>query len=196
MSDTKHITITRGIMASIDDIWDAPVTPRHNDTDDDEVQVQRPFKRQKQALFLSDSEDEGGGMRRGVVKAPPVANDPGIDHDVEALFADAENDEGLSFKKTEDLDVAAMEREAQERHSRPLTLHPIMPSSSPTRENGTSGDASRGQKIDKAKDTQKRARPAPLNESLLLGPTGFPELISLVKDFKVKGKGREVCLSC
>jgi len=180
-------------MASLDNIWDAPVSPqitRRIDTDTDDDKVQRPHKRQKQALFLSDSEDEGGGMSHNVKAAP----DPGIDNDVEALFEDAENDEGLSFKRTGDLDMAAMEREAQERHLKPLTPHPIMPSSSPTRKNGPSGDASRGSKIDKGNTIQKRIRPVPLNESLLLGPTGFPELISLVKDFKVKGKGREVCL--
>jgi len=152
-------------------------------------------------LFLSDSEDEGGdeggdssGMRHNVVKAVPVVNDHGIDNDVEALFEDAENDAGLSFKRTGDLDMAAMEREAQERHLKPLTPHSVVPSRLPTRNNGPSGDASRGSKIDKGNTTQKRIRPVPLNESLLLGPTGFPELISLVKDFKVKGKGREVCL--
>jgi len=184
-------------MASLDDIWDAPVSPqttRRIDTDADDDKVQRPHKRQKQALFLSDSEDEGSGMRHNVVKAAPVVNDPGIDNDVEALFEDAENDEGLSFKRTGDLDMAAMEREAQERHLKPLAPHSIIPSSSLTRNNGPSGDASRDSKIDKGNTTQKRIRPVPLNESLLLGPTGFPELISLVKDFKVKGKGREVCL--
>lgn len=191
-------------MASIDDIWDTPVTPssprtpRHLDTDNDDVEVQRPSKRQKQALFLSDSEDEGGGggvMRRGVVKAPPPVIDSGMDVDVEAMFADAENDEALSFKKIDDLDVAAMEREAEERHRRslPLTPHPVMPSSSPVRDDGTTGNGAGGSKNDKgkSKDTKKRARPVPLNENLLLGPTGFPELISQVKDFKLKGKGRE-----
>lgn len=187
-------------MASLDDIWDAPVSPqttRHIDTETDDDKVQRPHKRQKQALFLSDSEDEGGdgsGMRHNVVKAVPAVNDPGIDNDVEALFEDAENDEGLSFKRTGDLDMAAMEREAQERHLKPLTTHPVMPLSSLTRNNGPSGDASRGSKTDQGNTTQKRIRPVPLNESLLLGPTGFPQLIYLVKDFKVKGKGREVCL--
>ncbi|KXN86878.1 Chromosome segregation in meiosis protein 3 [Leucoagaricus sp. SymC.cos] len=194
-------------MASIDDIWDAPVapnspkTPRHLDIDDgdDEAQVQRPAKRQKQALFLSDSEDEGedeGRVKRGIIKAPPPAANPGMDEDVEALFADAENDAALSFKRIGDLDVAAMEREAEERHRRalPLTPHPVMPSSSPARDGGTAGNGAGGSKNDKekGKDTKKRPRPVPLNENLLLGPTGFPDLISQIKDFKVRGKGREL----
>ncbi|KAJ3564055.1 hypothetical protein NP233_g8545 [Leucocoprinus birnbaumii] len=193
-------------MASIDDIWDAPVTPnspktpRLLDRDDDEVEVQRPSKRQKQALFLSDSEDEAGEssrIGRSVVRAPPPVTGPGMDDDVEAMFADAEKDEGLSFKRIGDLDLAAMEREAEERHRRPLPLtpHPVMPSSSPARDDGTSGNGAGGSKNDKGKEAKKRARPVPLNETLLLGPTGFPELISQVKDFKVKGKGREVALS-
>lgn len=192
-------------MASIDDIWDAPVTPnspktpRHLDTDDHDVELQRPSKRQKQALFLSDSEDEGkngSGMRRGVVEAPAPVNDPGMDDDVEAMFADAENDEGLSFRKIGDLDVAAMEREAEEKHRRatPLTPHPVMPSRSPTRDGNITGNGSGSSHNNKGKgkDEKKRARPVPLNENLLLGPTGFPDLVSQVKDFKVKGKGREV----
>lgn len=204
----KYGKITRTLMASLDDIWDAPVTPsspktpRHLDADDDEAEVQRPTKRQKQALFLSDSEDEGGGsgaMRRGVVTAPPPAVSGGMDDDVEALFADAENDEGLSFKRIGDLDVAALEREAEERHRRamPLTPHPVVPSSSPPRDveagrTGAGGAQGNDKDKGKGKDTKKRPRPVPLNENLLLGPTGFPDLISQLKDFKVKGKGREV----
>lgn len=195
-------------MSSIDHISNPPVTPhspktpRQLDTDDDEAELQRPAKRQKPALFLSDSDDDGAGsaIRRGVVKAPPPAADPGIDQDVEALFADAENDEALSFKRIGDLDVAAMEKEAEERHRRamPLTPHPVMPSSSPARDDGTMGNSAGGSKgtdkdKGKEKESKKRPRPVPLNENLLLGPTGFPDLISQLKDFKVKGKGREVC---
>lgn len=196
-------------MTSIDDIWDAPAaaisprTPRHLDTDDDEADLQRPTKRQKQVLFLSDSEEEGDQsvMRRDVVKAPPPAVNPNIDGDLEAMFADAENDDGLSFKGFGDLDVAAMEREAEERHRRPppLTPHPIMPSSSPAQGNSTfgktPGDSQNAKEKNKGNDANKRARPPPLNENLLLGPTGFPELISQIKDFKLKGKGREVCVN-
>lgn len=195
-------------MTSIENIWDAPVTldspktPRHLDAEDDDEQVQRPAKRQKQALFLSDSEDEGGdggGMRRGVAKAPPPIVEGDMDNEVEALFADAENDDGLSFKRVGDLDVAAMEREAEARHRKntPLTPHPVLPSS-PAPNDGAQGGAtgeSRGNKDKgKGKEQQKRPRPVLLNENLLLGPTGFPDLISQVKDFKIKGKGREVLL--
>jgi replication fork protection complex subunit Csm3/Swi3 len=123
-----------------------------------------------------------------------------VDYDVEAMFLDAENDEGLSFKKIGDLDVGAMEREAEERHRRatPLTPHPVMPSSSPAREGGTSGNGAGGLQDNKGKgkDGKKRPRPVLLNENLLLGTTGFPDLISQVRNFKVKGKGREVPSPC
>lgn len=196
------------LMTSIENIWDAPVTlnsprtPRPLDAEDDDEQDQRPAKRQKQALFLSDSEDEGGdggGVRRSVPQASPRIVEGDIADDVEALFADAENDDGLSFKRIGDLDVAAMEKEAEARHRKntPLTPHPVLPSSSPAPNDGTNGNGggeSRGNKKDqgKGKEQQKRSRPVLLNENLLLGPTGFPDLISQVKDFKIKGKGREV----
>jgi replication fork protection complex subunit Csm3/Swi3 len=188
-------------MASLDEIWDAPVSstspkaPRQLDLDDDDALLEPPAKRQRQALFLSDSEDDdqpGASVPRGATRAPPRVVNPLVDEDVEALFADAENDEQLSFKRIGDLDIAAMEKEAEERHRRamPLTPHPVMPSSSPARDGeATATSGTKG----KEKEPIKRRKPLVLNENLLLGPTGFPDLISQLKDFKVKGKGHEVC---
>jgi replication fork protection complex subunit Csm3/Swi3 len=183
-------------MASFDDIRDAPVTsnspktPRQLDEDDDDdARLQPPAKRQRQTLFLSDSEADD---QPGAINAPPPVVNPPIDEDVEALFADAENDEQLSFNRIGDLDIAAMEKEAEERHRRamPLTPHLVMPSRSPTRD-GKATDT--GEMKGKEKEPIKRRKPLVLNENLLLGPTGFPDLISELKDFKVKGKGHEVC---
>ncbi|XP_006458081.1 hypothetical protein AGABI2DRAFT_115101 [Agaricus bisporus var. bisporus H97] len=65
-----------------------------------------------------------------------------------------------------------------------------MPSSSPARDGGATGTTNGIQ--GKEKEPNKPRKLVTLNENLLLGPTGFPDLISELKDFKVKGKGHEV----
>ncbi|KAG0707700.1 replication fork protection component Swi3-domain-containing protein [Suillus ampliporus] len=174
---------------SLDDIWDAPISPTravtpHSDT----VSSQ---KRPREALFLSDSdnEDEQPAPKRPTSSAPRP--------DVDALFADIDKDEleeedDLRYKPLAPaLDLEALRKQAAVKHA--LTPHQILASSSPPRDVGP-GEDDEGEKGNKGKgkeEKKERKKVPTLDEGMLVGATGFPQLIANVKDFRVKGKGHE-----
>jgi replication fork protection complex subunit Csm3/Swi3 len=165
----------------LDDIWDAPVSPARAVT---------PHKRPIETLFLSgsDNEDEQPAPKRPASSAPRP--------DVDALFADIDKDEDeeddLRYKPLAPaLDLEALHKQAAAKHV--LTPHQILPSSSPPRDVGLDEDDEGGDKKGKGKEGKKeRKKVATLDEASLVGATGFPQLITNIKDFKVKGKGHEV----
>ena len=185
-------------------IWDEPViqdSPNRAEKsrpidvleiEDDDDAPQRPKKRARQTLFYADSDDDdpGPSNTEALAKAPPP-----LDIDIDALFAD-DFEEEISRPLPTILDEGELTRQAEARYKKnlpPLTLHEILPSSSPTREQaGKNEKKGRG----KGKDDEKkvRRRQLRLDENLLLSPTGFPQLMKMTKDFKTKGKGHEVSL--
>ncbi|KAG6907359.1 hypothetical protein DXG01_009243 [Tephrocybe rancida] len=166
-------------MDSLDDIWDEPV---------DEAPAPRSTSAPREPLFLADSDDES-------VPRPPPQNVQDIDVDIDAMFAEVEEeDDPFNIKPlTSNLNTEALTRAAEARHKKSmpsLTPHAIM-SSSPPRD---MGDEQTTKKTggDKGKDGQKEKRkPMRLDEGRLLGPTGFPKLIKDTKNFRTKGKGHE-----
>ncbi|KAG1756716.1 Swi3-domain-containing protein [Suillus paluster] len=174
---------------SLDDIWDAPIVPTcavtlHSDTTS-------PQKRPRETLFLSDSddEDEQPAPKRPTSSAPRP--------DVDALFADIDKDEseeedGLRYKPLAPaLDLEALRKQAAAKHA--LTPHQILPSSSPPRDVGPNEDDEEGKdNKGKGKEGKKeRKKVTILDEESLVGAAGFPQLITNIKDFRVKGKGHE-----
>ncbi|KAG1891075.1 Swi3-domain-containing protein [Suillus subluteus] len=174
---------------SLDDIWDAPISPAravtpHSDT----VSSQ---KRPRETLFLSDSdnEDEQPAPKRPTSSAPRP--------DVDALFADIDNDDAeeeddLRYKPLAPaLDLETLRKQAEAKHA--LTPHQILPSSSPPRDLGPDEENEGGKdNKEKGKDGKKeRKKVVLLDETSLIGASGFPQLIQNIKDFKVKGKGHE-----
>ncbi|PPQ86868.1 hypothetical protein CVT25_012587 [Psilocybe cyanescens] len=185
---------------SLDSIWDEPIVQdspkRANKTqrgDDDDRTSRKPAKRPRQTLFLADSDDDVEvPASRTVQRAPPAQ-----DVDIDALFAefDDDDDDSMGFKPLPPrLNEAELTRQAEERarNTAPsYTPHQILPSSSPSRDTG-SPNKNKGSKDEKEKDEKKEPRRlAKLDENRLLGPSGFPQLIKMTKNFKIKGKGHE-----
>lgn len=167
--------------SNIDDIWDEPVA--HQD------EVEAPT-RSKRPLFLVESDDDDDDQApRRVARKPP----PQQDIDIDALFQDVDEEEFTSLPPA--LDIEAVRRRAEARHKQAapsLTPHEILPSSSPPRDTGDRREEGKTKGKDKEGDQKKeRRRPAQLNEGRLLGPSGFPQLIKDVKNFRIKGKGHE-----
>ena len=168
--------------SNIDDIWDEPVA--HQDDFEAPTRSKRP-------LFLveSDDDDDDQALHRVARKPPPQQ-----DIDIDALFQDVDEDEFTSLPPA--LDIEAVRRRAEARHKQaapPLTTHEILPSSSPPHDTGDRREEGKNKGKDKEGDQKKeRRRPAQLNEGRLLGPSGFPQLIKDVKNFRIKGKGHEV----
>ncbi|OJA08160.1 hypothetical protein AZE42_03595 [Rhizopogon vesiculosus] len=174
----------------LDDIWDAPVSPTRAITPHPDAVS--PQKRPIEALFLSgsDNEDEQPAPKRTASLAPRP--------DVDALFADIDKDEDededLRYKPLAPaLDLQALQKQAAAKHV--LTPHQILPSSSPPRDVRLDGDDEGNNTKGKGKDDKEgkkeRRKAATLDEACLVGATGFPSLITDIKDFKVKGKGHE-----
>ncbi|KAG2054647.1 Swi3-domain-containing protein [Suillus hirtellus] len=173
---------------SLDDIWDAPVSPTHAIAPhSDTVSSQ---KRPRETLFLSDSdnEDDRPAPKRPTNSAPRP--------DVDALFADIDNDDAgeeddLRYKPLAPaLDLEALRKQAEAKHA--LTPHQILPSSSPPRDLGPDEDDEGEKEKGKGKEGKKeRKKVVLLDETSLIGASGFPQLIQNIKDFKVKGKGHE-----
>ncbi|KDR81656.1 hypothetical protein GALMADRAFT_221522 [Galerina marginata CBS 339.88] len=186
--------------SSLDNIWDEPAVQnspkrldRAQDTEDDAEISHRPAKRPRQTLFLADSDDEVDISAVKVThKAPPAQ-----DVDIDALFAEFDDADDDLFKPLPPrVDEAELVRQAQARvrNMPALTPHEILPSSSPPRdtEDTTDNKKSGAKDKDKDKDEKKaRRRLVKLDENRLLGPNGFPQLIKMTKDFKIKGKGHE-----
>lgn len=183
-------------MDSLDDIWDLPVSssphPPHSpiEIDIDETDETKRITKQpsSESLFLADSDDERDDQ-------PPPSKKT-TDVDIDALFADLDDDE--AYKPLPSLDIEAIRREAriaQTKNALSLTPHAILPSSSPPRD--TAGGNDKGDERgghDDSKGPKPRKKRIVLGEARLLGPTGFPQLIKDTKNFNVKGRGHEVCL--
>ncbi|KJA27356.1 hypothetical protein HYPSUDRAFT_35226 [Hypholoma sublateritium FD-334 SS-4] len=181
-------------MASLDSIWDEPATEVSQVveiTSDDELSAPKASKRPRAALFLSDSDEDvdiAGPSRQA--RGAPVPPPPDID--IDALFADIDDDDLNLAPLPARIDEAAATREAEARHRRNMpasTLLEILPSGSPSRDNDGSPNK---RSEDKGNDEKKARRKIfKLDENRLLGPNGFPQLIKMTKDFRIKGKGHE-----
>ncbi|KAH9484213.1 Swi1-interacting protein swi3 [Psilocybe cubensis] len=188
----------------LDNIWDEPIlqdSPKRpksivNEDDSEEI-LPQPTKRPRQALFLADSDDDDVEVppSRVVQRAPPAQ-----DIDIDALFADIDNEEevGAFQPLAPRLSDAELARQAEERAKRdaplPFTPHQIIPSSSPQRDTGNPNrsNSKSGTMDDPDKQEKKERRKlAKLDENRLLSKSGFPELIRMTKDFRMKGKGHE-----
>ncbi|KAF9218318.1 Swi3-domain-containing protein [Gyrodon lividus] len=193
---------------SLDNIWDEPTPSSSEPTPVNDTSS--PIKRPR--LFLSDSDSDYERPPKRVTPAAPCELRPEID----ALFLDLDKDEetGMgSIMEEEDLrykplapalDLGKLAREAEARHARAkrsgaptLTPHQILPSSSPPPEGfGGNGmdkpveDAGKGKGGD-GEGKKERKKLAKLDETRLVGPEGFPQLIKDTKGFKPKGKGHE-----
>jgi replication fork protection complex subunit Csm3/Swi3 len=182
--------------SAIDSLWDDPVVeevPKRHKTpldDSDAEDYPRPTKRARQSLFLpggSDDEDAPTTSRRNARQQPEK------DIDIDAIFDGIDDIDDVAPLKVVNADELERQMEAQYRASRPaLGQHQILPSSSPGRDTGIGSKGKGKGKDDEDGEKKTKRRPMLLNEGLLLGPTGFPQLIKDVKDFKVKGKGHEV----
>ncbi|KAJ3501702.1 hypothetical protein NLJ89_g9221 [Agrocybe chaxingu] len=179
----------------MDDIWDQPVvqdSPKRTEIDDDDDAPQRPTKRSRQALFLADSDDDmnPGPSNRTVHKAPPAQ-----DMDIEALFDGIDDDDDPAFKPLPaSVNVEELTRQAEANYSKmpPLTPYQVMPGSSPSRDTADKDGSKNSKAKGKDGDEKKaRRRIVKLDENRLLGENGFPQLIKMTKDFKIKGKGHE-----
>lgn len=127
-------------------------------------------------------------------KAPPAQL---AAQDIDALF-DVEDDidEDMAFKPLPPaLNEEALRSEAEARYRRelpPLTPHQVLPTQPDTTEK-PGNDRQRTSKDNQSRDEKKeRRRLAKLDENRLLSPDGFPQLIKMTKDFRIKGKGHEV----
>ena len=183
-------------MASLDSIWDEPAAQVSQVVDipsDDEPSAPKPSKIPKAALFLSDSDEDvdmSGPSRQ--TDTAPVPPPPDID--IDALFADFDEEDLSLAPLPARIDEAAVTREAEARHRRNMpasTLPEILASGSPSRDNDDGSPDKRS--ADKGTEEKKaRRKMFKLDENRLLGPNGFPQLIKMTKDFRIKGKGHEV----
>ena len=131
-----------------------------------------------------------------------VSMDPTLDidkiqkcaQDIDALF-DIEDDidEEMAFKPLPPaLNEEELRSQAEARYRKelpPLTPHQTQLDT--TEKPGI--DRLHTSKDKQAKDEKKeRRRLAKLDENRLLSPNGFPQLMKMTKDFRIKGKGHEV----
>ncbi|PPQ63068.1 hypothetical protein CVT24_005923 [Panaeolus cyanescens] len=185
---------------------------------DDDVQIESPRqsfdnestgiddaslpRRSRQPLFLADSDEEMDVdvSERNVLRPPPP-NEIDID-DIFGDLGDLDED-FFTSNSSAPLDEEAMIREAEARIRKTTTLHEILPSSSPVRnmteermdkESTKTGKKTNDKSADSDEKKAKR-RVMKLDENRLLGPSGFPQLIKMTKDFKIKGKGHEAYLN-
>ena len=149
---------------------------------------ERPSKRPRQDLFLADSDDEIPTVKR----KDPTAQD------IDALFDDVEDDidQEMAFKPLPPaLNEEELRSQAEARYRKelpPLTPHQVLPTQLGSTEK-TGLDRPRTGKDSQAKDEKKeRRRLAKLDENRLLSRDGFPQLMKMTKDFRIKGKGHEV----
>jgi replication fork protection complex subunit Csm3/Swi3 len=170
-------------------ILDIDKTPKRIDRTNEESDdsEERPSKRPRQALFLSDSDDTNPSVKRKAPLAP----------DIDALF-DVEDDidEEMAFKPLPPaLNEEELRSQAEARYRKelpPLTPHQILPTQLDTAEK-PGDDRLRTGKDNQAKDEKKERRKLiKLDENRLLSPNGFPQLMKMTKDFRIKGKGHEV----
>lgn len=122
-------------------------------------------------LFLPDDDDNEGGPA-----APPPEE---IDL---PEFDDIDNDQFVLDLEPLNIEQERRKAFATAQREQP-SLHEVTQSSSPAREN---------EKGERAQP-KARKRALKLDEDLLVGPTGFEQLIKSTKHFKIKGKGHEAC---
>lgn len=142
-----------------------------------------------QPLFMADPDDEeeqrAGPSQR---QAPPP--------DIDAFF-DLDDHDGDSNGQP-GLSLAEMTKRATARHKAAAmanTPHMILPSSSPMKDSASKKTygADKSNKSGVNADGKKPRKPIPrMDETRLLGETGFPALIKETKNFTPKGKGHEV----
>ncbi|KAL1694678.1 replication fork protection component Swi3-domain-containing protein [Schizophyllum commune] len=167
-------------MAALDAIWD----------DDAEIaSTSRPdaadATKSSEPLFIygdeSDTEMDG--------RAPPATGGAMDDAEIEAMF----DEDALEMIDARAIQAKAEEAVRREEARRPqkkqAERHQILPSSSPPPEGFDDHDAG-GSKPGKDGE-KKRRKPIVLDESRLISPIGFPQLIEDTKNFKIKGKGHE-----
>ncbi|KAK0483700.1 Swi3-domain-containing protein [Armillaria novae-zelandiae] len=136
-------------------------------------------------LFYQGSED--GSPR----KSPPVPDMYDDADEVSKIFDDADV---FTLPEEKSFDVDAARRKIAEKYKNrpvprtPMMPHEVLPSSSPPRDLEKGKEKDKDDKKEQKKEKKKIAR---LNEALLVGPSGFPQLIKDTKDFKIKGKGHE-----
>lgn len=193
-------------MSAVEDIWDLPVepsSPRRTsaphvvDDDDDEVDIaSRSSKRPRsEPLFLVDSDDDQPSARH------PAPTPSASRNEIDAMFQEAEDDDGLDFQPlAPSLDFAALTRQANAKHAKTalpsLTPHEVLPSSSPPPDGGGAAEwSAKGGKGGDDGEKKERKKIARMDETRLVGPSGFPALMKSTKDFTPKGKGHEVCLT-
>ncbi|KAJ3520848.1 hypothetical protein NMY22_g12563 [Coprinellus aureogranulatus] len=180
---------------SVESLWDDDVVedvPKRYKTplpDSDTEDSPRPAKRLRQTLFLPGSDHED--LRDAPSKTGRPAAQPDKDLDIDAIFGDIDDiDDNIVSKPLKAVNADELERQIQaERRAAkpPLTPHQIL-SSSPVKE-----PTKRGQDVKEDEGEKKeRRKPVHLNESLLAGEKGFPQLMKSIKDFKPRGKGHEI----
>jgi len=179
--------------SSLESIWDEPVlqdSPKRTNPDGDTTSLQRPSKRARSSLFLADSDDESP-------RAPAHRPPPPQDVDIDALFADIDDDMDIQPLPPR-IDEEELTRQAELTHRKniqALTPHEILPSSSPQPDTTSGAKGNEGAIKDNTEKATRR-KLVRLDENRLLNPsTGFPQLIKMTKGFKLKGKGHEVCLN-
>lgn len=181
-------------------IWDDPVSPARpgredkDDSDEGDDIISRPAKRQRQALFLADSDDDDDDIPSTRLKHTAPAEQ---DIDVNEIFAGIDDDDDpFTFQPLAPaLDTEVLRRQAEERHKKTalsLTPHEVHPSSSPQRDTSKEKNDGAGAGDGNKESRKERRKPVTLDEGRLLGPNGFPQLIKETKNFRVKGKGHEV----
>jgi replication fork protection complex subunit Csm3/Swi3 len=158
---------------------------RTNEESDDSEE--RPSKRPRQDLFLADSDDTNPSVKWN---APST-------QDIDALF-DVEDDidEEMAFKPLPPvLNEEELRSQAEARYRKelpPLTPHQVLPTQLDTTEK-PGIDRLRTSKDNQDKDEKKERRKlTKLDENRLLSRDGFPQLMKMTKDFRIKGKGHEV----
>lgn len=167
----------------VDEIWNTPVEQRAPSVDRDsdvESSAPRPSRLRRSAVDLPGSDED----------MPEV--DPELEQTLKRVFEDDGDFDLPSLSTSIDQEALRREAEAKYRNMPPLTPHEILPSSSPPRDTGEERKRKEGP-VAKGKDSQKERRKIMrLDEGRLLGPTGFPQLITDTKHFRIKGKGHEV----
>ena len=184
------------MLSDIDKIWDEPIVQKRMDrtSEESDDSEKRPSKRPRQGLILADSDEELNTSPHAKQKTPPAQDD------IDALFADVGDDidEEMAFKPLPPaLNEEELRSQAEERYRKelpPLTPYQVLPSSSYQRDTieNPGNNRQRTNKDDQEKNEKERRRLAKLDENRLLSPDGFPQLIKMTKDFRIKGKGHEV----
>ena len=199
---------------SIDDIWDTPLDNSPPRARKDVLSTEAisntparpsPAKRRRTTLFLSsDSENDAPSTSKNTRNSqhtPPTQSDKQKAL-IDALFDDLDGEDDDGFKElapAPSIDELRRQAQASQRNRTRIptsTPHQILPSSSPPRDLGPEETEESGKgkgKGKKGEDGDKKRKPIPrLDETRLVGETGFPALIKQTKDFKPRGKGHEV----